>query len=585
MADSNNEEEHESPTKKQRRYSERKLKTLLQNFAADEESAEIVLEKFSFLPRPSYTKASNMLRDTPLEICGQGNTGIKATKIPEDALSLLKGKLFDLTVRPSRLYVERPCYPRLFDSLMDCWSDKTAKIVVTGNAGIGKSWFQVYFLQRLLKMTPNERSRLARFILRQYEKTFSLLDLETCEAWEMFPAGNHDLSGAVQDFMSAFNEVLYLFEPGQDQTLKPLNQARTPSLSTLAPNPNRLKGYRKEARPLFFYMPNWEFADLDFVSSLEDKDGSFDLNKQYYTFGGIIRRTLDYNKQSQQEEKDTLDKRIAAVDIKVIRSMHLGLDDSSDAQMENNISGYICAYDDIQESGDDAFSKHGLTMTSQYARVKVRQKLSLDNPMRHGQQLLDCLDEKAQDISGMDLETTAVYLLSIGPGQVKWEYSPVGQTAPVNPVELGHRMMQIHRKDDNFDIKKVNYPTNPVFGLVDFFIKLKGVFWGFQTTWQSQHPFKLRTLWSLRAKIGANETTEVNILYVVATGERMNSYTKRPKMKFLENSESLSKAIMENNEEVLSAEKVRIMWENTHIYVSYPKGKDWRKAVKTWVLH
>jgi hypothetical protein len=583
----------ESPFKKQRRESEAKLKILLfDEFAASQRMADAALDKFAFNQDDAYCAASKMLKAGDLKSHGESPLGLKAMEIPEDFCNEFRGELFNLKVRPSRLYFERSCYPKLFDTVMKrLKNNNSAKIVLTGNAGIGKSWFQVYFLQRVLQMTPKERSGtgMPRFILRQYKKTFMLIDLDTSEAWEMVSRTRNDLDGEVEFLLSAFHNMFYMFEPGQDQTIIPLDQAITPAFSSLSPNSNRLKGYKKEATPAFLYTPNWSYGDLCFVSKLENSDQDFDFEKQYMKFGGIIRRTLEYKKDSQKTYEDELEKRILGVDIRVIRSMHLGLDDSSNAQVENNISGYICAYHDIPECGDGAFFEHDLIMTSEYSRIKVREKLSLTDPKQHGRQLLDCLARKAQDITGMDLEVSAVHLLSLGPNTVKWVYNAVGQSSPAIPVpvpvpvKLGHRKMEINRSDDTFEKGKVNYPTNPVFGLVDFLIFLNGTWWGFQTTWQSKHPFKLRTLQVFRNKIGVDETTKVNILYVLPTEEKMNVYTKRGKVKFLETGENPLTPIKENNREVLSAEKVSSMWENTHIYVSYPEEKDWRRALETWM--
>ncbi|CAB9527066.1 crinkler (CRN) family protein [Seminavis robusta] len=582
----------ESPYKRQRKASEANLKALLiRDFARDKGTADSALEKFHFERHNAYSMACDMLKAGNLINRGESPSGLKAMEIPQDFYDKFGWELFHLQVRPSRLYFERSCYPKLFDAFMEMWRKNNAeKIILTGNAGIGKSWFQVYFLKRLLQMTPEARSDIGfmpRFILRQYKTKFILIDLATSGAWKMVHATpNVDMYGEVEDFLAAFNNMFYMFEPEQDQSIIPLNQAATPAFSSISPNPKRLKGYKKQASPLtFVYTPNWSYGDLNLVLKLEDSGQDFDFESQYHKFGGIIRRTLEYSKRTQKEYTDELEERIQSVDIKVIRSMHLGLDDSSNAQLENNISGYICAYHDIPECGHDAFSKHDLIMTSDFARIMVREKLSLTNPKEHGRQLLECLAQKAQDTTGMDLEVSAVHLLSLGPKTVRWDYNAVGYSSPAIPVpiKLGHRKMEINRSDDAFDQGKVNYPTNPVFGLVDFLIFLDGTWWGFQTTWQRNHPFKLRTLQTFRNKIGADETTVVNILYVLPTTEKMNAYTKRAKVEFLDKGENLLEPIKENTREVLSAEKVRSMWENTNIFVSYPAAKDWRNALETWI--
>ena len=302
------------------------LKALLldENFAVRKNDCEVVLEKLQFEVSSEYTLAAKLLRDDSFEDgtnCEM--TGLQTKIIPQETSTALQGELFGLEIRNSRLYMERPCYPRLFEFLMKRWMEKNmTKAIVTGNSGIGKSWFQVYFLQQLLVDRSNrgEKKYLPsiRFILRQSNDSFFLLDLENCDAWQV------NLAGAgvrdVRSFMSCFRGIFYLFDPESDQNLAPLVQAGTPALSTLSPNPNRVKGYIKEARPIFLYMPVWERADLEFVFALEKDSSSdyrYDFETQYSFFGGIVRRTLDYDSFSRKREQSTLNMKINTVDSKM----------------------------------------------------------------------------------------------------------------------------------------------------------------------------------------------------------------------------------------------------------------------------
>ena len=249
----------ESPYKKQRVASDANLKLLLLNtFARDEEAAASALDDIEFKRDPAFSTASRILKAGNLESRGESPSGLKAMEIPQGFCDRFGGELFILKVRSSRLYFERSCYPSLFDTLMECLrTEKAPKIILTGNAGIGKSWFQVYFLQRLFQMAPSERpDNMPRFVLtRQYKKKFYLLDLKTCEAWKMLKKTRSDMDeGEVEDFLAAFRNIFYMLEPGQDQSIIPLDQADTPSFSILSPNPTRLAGYEKQATPTFFIL-------------------------------------------------------------------------------------------------------------------------------------------------------------------------------------------------------------------------------------------------------------------------------------------------------------------------------------------
>lgn len=583
----------ESPSKKQKMLIEKErnvMHLLVDNFAKNEYDADVLMQRIRLVPGDIVSKECKALRDeSPFsDRLECPDTGLVAMRIPG-----ITEEFLGLEVRSSRLYLERPCYPRLFDTLMSRWEKtKDKRIVLTGNVGIGKSWFQVYFLQRLLRNRNSEDPNLllsVRFILRHRKEEFVLIDLETCDAWELKASSGGSANEAAKDFLKNIRGVFYLFEPLQDQSIVPIFQPGTPSLLTVSPNPDRLKGYKKEARPGSFFVPIWTLAELLFVLGLEkdvQKDSSYFFKTQFYKFGGVIRRTLDYDRDSWESELRELDAKIKHADLDVIRSMHVGIDDKSEGEIMNNISGYICSYADIEEKGERAFYYPArLGMSSGYAKEEVRRRLGLADPQEHGKRLLECFNGEAQDITGMDLEVSAAHLLSLGPMRVKWEYEEVGQTGPQKKVlTLQHTKRNVSRKDSEFDFGKVGYPKSTNFPLIDFFIQLKGSIWGFQTTWQQSHPFRLATLWSLRQKLGLDETNTLNIVYVMADEKTLECYRNRSKIQYLVKGQNEKKAITnDKNKEVLSATKVKTMWDNTKIFVGYPRGMCWREALETWL--
>ena len=471
---------------------------------------------------------------------------------------------------------------------MKLWEEDSDKsFVVTGNAGTGKSWFQIYFLRRLLRDYQRSRSDvgppcLVRFVLRQFESHFHILDIETCRGWKVnSDNGSADYS-LVQQLLKSLKQVLYLYEPGMNKDQPPTIFTSTPCLSTMAPDANRLKEYQKLATPGYVYMPLWEFEQLAVVVDHEKKIEREALEIRYSTFGGIIRRTLEYDDLVSVKYREDLDNRIAMVSTDVLRSMHFGLDDNSDGQAQNKISGYIAAYTNIPLEGNDAFTAKNISMTSEYACIEVRKKLSLESPRKHAEMLAKCLNKESRDITGIDLEVSAAHMMASGPRVVKWEYHAVGGP-PKRPDtnKLGLTKMEVYR-GAMIDESKLKYPTDSILGLVDFFVLIKGECWAFQTTWQDSHAFKLSTLWSFRNRIGSDETKQLNIPYVVPS-DKLDTYRRRSKVQYLARGETLDRPILEQKKEVLTADRARTMWNNTNIFVAFPEANDWHKSVEAWL--
>jgi hypothetical protein len=98
-------------------------------------------------------------------------------------------ELLGVKLRDSKLFYTRNFYEHLYQTIMTMWEFRAidsddvqhAQLVLTGNAGTGKSYFQLYLLHRLL----NERTPRYRFVVRQVEKSFYLYDLTNCRGWEL----------------------------------------------------------------------------------------------------------------------------------------------------------------------------------------------------------------------------------------------------------------------------------------------------------------------------------------------------------------------------------------------------------------
>jgi hypothetical protein len=477
-------------------------------------------------------------------------------------LDNVRDKVLLLKKRKSNLMFERDCFAPLYDKI----TNANKNIILTGNAGIGKSWFQVYLLRRLLKERKNPRFR---FVVRQFATDFYLMDLQACKGWKLIGEAS-----VINELLDSLKETLYLYEPGLMGDQPPLLTSAH-SLSTLSPLPKRIKEYQKSL-PMFLYMPVWELNELAVVAGIEKMEPN-DFKDNYYKFGGIIRYTME-NPIALRTPSATLEMRCKNVEKGIFRSIATDVVDDPNVVSQRNISGFIVSYVDIRCDGSDAFEDKSLAMTSAYASKKVRENFSLESAQDRLLMLASHLDNKTSDITGIDLESVVVQMLAAGPSTVKWDLCPVGSQAPYTYLPLGHSKRGIDRSSSPFDEAKVNYPTDRIFGLADCFFYVKDVWYAFQTTWRYDHAFKLLTLFEFRQKLGIDVHEKVNLHFVNPT--HADSYRKRAKEKYLAKGECADSQIENHRKEVLmTADNVTKMWENTNIFVASPEHNDWATAI------
>jgi hypothetical protein len=487
-----------------------------------------------------------------------------------------QAKLLDLETRNSNLFFERDFFDTLYDKLVATWTEEkqrkkeekqrkeegSEKVILTGNAGIGKSFFQVSFLRRLLK----ESDPFFRFVVRQVGNDFFLIDVVACLGY-MITGTSRDYF--VKQLLSNHGGILYLYEPATLVNQSPLD-VTAPSLSTLSPRPKRIKEYMKKM-PHVWYMPGWEFNELECIAVREKMDMSL-LDKNYRIFGGIARYTLH-----SQSKGSTVIERCAGVTSEMLRSLAASIDDYSGP---NNISGFVVSYTDITRTGKTCFESKGLTMTSDFVRETVMERMSFASPKEHLTQLALHLDKKSQDITGKDLEASFVYMLSLGQRTLNWECRLVGQCT--DAVDLNYTKAKQWNREERYEKACLNYPSNKIFALVDCFIFIDGVVWAFQTTWQTHHAFKLSTLLRFRNYLDLSPKDPLKLVFVNPV--KATTYKNRAKEAYLAKGEKLGKPIMKKEDRkvriLLDAKGVQTMWNNTEIYVASPKNLTWQHAIR-----
>ena len=587
--------------------------TLLKSYTTNRYGLQRALDRITLFHDSDLSSQLQILKSPPPVDClsdEDSNEGISVF-----CLDKSKQEFLHLLQRPSKLFFVRRFMPLLYNEIINTVNHhikegKPPKLILTGNAGIGKSWFQLYLLHRLMNeprlqqqasesFSPEEESSPTyRFVVRQIEEDdFFLFDLQTCQAWEITrdSHGRFNKKHEVRNMLNSLHGTLYLFEPGSRAPLEPPLSVLAPSISTLSPRPQRIKEYNKYFSPAFLYMPVWSYDELFFVAKLEDPDvDEQKLDGNFFHFGGIIRYTLQLTSGPEDLNKHIADmtSQCARATIQTLRSIATDINDDPNAEARNNVSGFVASYCDIPYEGAGAFRTARLTMTSEYTRTLVEHTVSMENPLSHAKNFLDFLNNKSNDMTGKDLEVSVAHLLASGLKETTWLYDAVGENETPTKALSALKKLKIDRTNDlvrPLKSTKLYYPSERTFGLVDFFFvsKKQGAttVHAFQTTHQISHAFKLHTLWNFREKVGAGVEGTLNLYYV--NPKRVKEYKNRAKDNYLASSERsfgpLFVGKKKKKQQLLDAVSVQRMWDNTHIFVAYPQKNDWQEAIKTWL--
>jgi len=192
---------------------------------------------------------------------------------------------------------------------------------------------------------------------------------------------------------------------------------------------------------------------------------------------------------------------------------------------------------------------------------------------------------KDDDITGRDIEVSAVHFLAAGNKTISWKYQAVGRNNAVTSLSVTRRDIDCKSEfPEELDPNKLYYhPLKHSFGLVDcFFIsKETGIVHAFQTTKKKDHPFKLTTLWNFRKAVGIDVTGTLKLYFV--NPKHVEVYQKRAKDKYLARGQDYLRPIMGTEmEPLLKQEDVQTMWNDTHIFGAFPRNNDWPTAIQAW---
>ena len=516
---------------------------------------------------------TNQLRDLHRsrlqEVSRQQNVGSTCRKLQFYNLDQADNEFFLLNRELANIYV-RYGYKELYDAICTEWEGSYYRVCLIGNAGTGKSIFQLFALKQLLQQQEHERKY--DLVVRQVESRIAVIDLTQVAVfrWDIETVD-------FRWFSRTLKRTLYFFEPGSDATRSPL-EVFIPSLSTLSPCERRIKEYSKSNMKRLYFWP-WSFSEMWAVvlhSELSlDLD---DFTERYKSFGGIIRNVLGQDGNAREKLDDRLTN---GIDFNILTAKALNVDrlDSSGT----TVSGFLVCYNHRWNEGSIDFSKKNLEYTSMEVEDAVLNQLWQRKPKENVNGVLRRLHGEIIDLSGKMLKSAAMQLLSCGT-TYKWQACAVGEDSWVKLTGVVKRKItRTFTIDRNYTQGKlILAPTNTNFPAVDFVFSnqnedLPVVV--FQCTWQKTHPLTVRALYEFRCvQMGIQDAQIVNIYLISPNNE--TCYQSKTKSAFLDG--SLAEDLQWTKTQPVPAHRLQAMWNSTNIHILRPE-KPWEETLTQWL--
>lgn len=483
------------------------------------------------------------------------------------AVESCEGKFLSLSVEGKYMFV-RPFYEFLYQATAAKWSSRGQnRVLVNGNAGTGKSWFQLYALRRLLQGYGQDHRYL--FVVRQVRSDYFLIDLSNAEVRKL-KIGDVGAVNVLDLFKR--QRVLYFFEPLSDRSVLP-EPTTISSLTTLSPFEERIHEYVKDHLAEFTF-PGWTLEDLA-LATMNDPQIRLTVEiveNRFHRFGGIIRHVLAESTLRYEKDQRAL---INSADLAVLRATTTGINSDPNAPGKN-VSGFLLCYCNIATLGPDRFKENGLDFTSDYVRSEIRARMKDYSIKEHIGVVVDRLNGAQMDRGGLHLQETASFLLSQG-SSVSWQCKTVtvaggsgGQWSAFRT-----RARDVVKSYEIFEHlgapNKVLVSTNPNFPLADIVFSHPApisVLDMFQVTWHATHPFTVRALYQLRElSLRIQDTVRIQVLFV--TPEQEDTYATYPKHSFLKGNVGVD--LNYSSTTRVASARLQLMWQNTEIVVLKPK--------------
>ncbi|RHZ53526.1 hypothetical protein Glove_441g117 [Diversispora epigaea] len=250
-------------------------------------------------------------------------------QLPRDA------HFFGSNEKPSIIYI-RKCYNDLLNIVLD---DNIRRLRISGNPGIGKTFFGYYLLYHLALSNKtviydiHTMSESNQVILFEQEKAFYL-------------HRTHD-ANEIRRYLDDSN-VWHIVDG------KKSDEVDAKTILICSPMKHYYKGFDKYIGTTIRYMPVWEWKEIDacrvmIYNHLEESE----IKQLFFKWGGIPRFVLE--KASDQTQQNLLEEAIARCDEKIFN--YIGESDIRDEVSHKLI--HICTNPLIDESEDDESEDDG----------------------------------------------------------------------------------------------------------------------------------------------------------------------------------------------------------------------------------
>jgi hypothetical protein len=222
-----------------------------------------------------------------------------------------------LGLSPDLLFV-RDFYPDLLKEIR-----KSRRCVLIGNPGIGKSYFQFYYLARIMNpslfgpLPPDcfGSTEPPRFVIRQEgTRRMTIYDVVNRRAERV--EGNR---GTLLDCFDP-ETSLYLMEPAESRIEPHFASLYLPTLATVSPDSSRYKEFCKNSGKAV-YMPTFTLKELQAIGKYQLDEGKVpqelkeeyspeQITERFRRYGGIIRHVLPesiyYSKTCIENQKKAI---------------------------------------------------------------------------------------------------------------------------------------------------------------------------------------------------------------------------------------------------------------------------------------
>ena len=553
-----------------------KLKALLK----DQRLKAEVDSEFSLEHHKAHTWNLEALKNsTPMPVVA--TMGGEGTPLIACHIGHFEGGVFlNVYGRLEFLYI-RKGYDELYEDIQALWkTDGANKVVLVGNAGTGKSWYQLYILRRLLKRSTDYQNDADDydFVFRQVGHQHYLIDIKDCVVYQV-----NSLDVGVLRFLA---RSLYFFEPRAEKELAP-TVVGLPSLATLSPYEKRISEYLKFGTALLYFWP-WSFTEMCAMvehSGLGLDITPDDLYDRYLLYGGIVRHVVAPTLMQKQIKKDLV-AHLENLDLSKLQKKGANVDRDATG---NNVSGFILCYDGkrvalerkSQEGKGIFFNDRVLRYTSAFVEQRVEEVLDRKPMEEKMMVVLDRLNDRVIDLSGKNLEAVTTEFLS--KAIVKWQIKRAGVggwsdfTTKKRTVIKDYSIVGQLTKADQFLV-----PTNTSFPVADVVFSN----WGndpalmFQCTWQPSHPFTVRALYELRVKHLRVPASKAVYIIMVAPDQE-EKYATKPEADYLSN--SVDEALQYTRSETVGVSVLQEMWSHTEVHILHPK-QSWKGIVESWLV-